>query len=394
MTDTKPLVIHIITRMEPGGSTQNTLDSALYQTRYYNVLVLSGSQPRGLNTEGLKIEVIPELKREISFLNDFKAFLRIYKILKSTAPQVVHTHTSKAGILGRWAAWLYNKQNHSQKIITIHTPHGHVFYGYFGKIKTLCFLIIERLTSKITDYFIALTQGEMEESLKYGIGKKEKWEVIHSGIKLQSADYSDIRKELNIESEEIVVGTVSRLEPVKGVEYFIKAAHELEKRKLDKKLKYLIVGDGSLRQNLENLSKSMGIRDKIIFSGFQDDVYKFLSVMKIYVQPSMNEAMGRTIIQAQFMRLPVVASKVCGIPNVIRNNWTGILVESGNPKAIADAIEIFVKDERKRNLVGEAARKWVLEKDFTGYPKFSTESMNIRLKHFYAKILLARGKHA
>jgi glycosyltransferase involved in cell wall biosynthesis len=381
--------------MEPGGSTQNTLDSALYQTRYYNVLVLSGPFENSLPCEkDVQVEIIPELKREISFIEDFKAFLRIYKIIKSTSPQVVHTHTSKAGILGRWAVWLHNRQNYSKKIITIHTPHGHVFYGYFGKIKTLFFLMIEKLTSRITDYFVALTPSEMEESLKYGIGKKEKWQVIHSGIKFQSGSYSNARKEFNIEPEEIVLGTISRLEPVKGIEYFIKAANELEKRKTDKKLKYIIMGDGSLRQSLENLSESLGIGNKIIFLGFQEDVYKFLSIMNIYIQPSMNEAMGRTIIQAQFMRLPVIASKVCGIPDAMKDNFTGILVEPGNAKAIADAVEIFVKDDRKRNSAGDAARKWVLEKDFTGYPKFSAESMNIKLKNFYTKILLTGEKHA
>lgn len=395
----KPLIIHVITRLEPGGSTQNTLDSAVYQSRYYDVLVLSGpfenstSQPRrlpqpaGFETGGIKIEIIPELKREISFIDDFKAFRRICRIIKSANPRMVHTHTSKAGMLGRWAVWFCNRRNNGKKIISVHTPHGHVFYGYFGKIKTILFLLLERLSAKITDYFIALTEGEMQESIYFGIGKAEKWQVVHSGIKFQPAEHSDARKQLKIEKDEIVIGTVSRLEPVKGVEYFIRAAEILAKRQAEKKLRFLIVGDGKLKTGLEALAGSAGIADKIIFAGFQEDVYKFLSIMNLYVQPSLNEAMGRTVIQAQFMKIPVIASRVCGIPWVLEDGRTGILVQPADAESIADAAEILLKDENKRTVMANSARKWVMEKDFTGYPKFSLESMNIRLKNFYNKIL-------
>jgi glycosyltransferase involved in cell wall biosynthesis len=245
----------------------------------------------------------------------------------------------------------------------------------------------ERLAARATDYFIALTEGERRESIARGLGPPDKWRVIHSGVRFDAKPREGARERLKIAAEEIVIAVVARLEPVKGVEYFIRAAAELSKRGLNKRVRCLVVGDGSLKAELLGLADALGL-EKIIFAGFQRDVFEYLSAADIYVQPSLNEAMGRTVLEAQYMKLPVIASRVCGLPDVLKEGLTGLLVPPGDPAALAAALETLITDAKLRAGMGEAARRWVLEKDFTGYTRFSAESMNIQLKKFYNNILI------
>lgn len=159
-------------------------------------------------------------------------------------------------------------------------------------------------------------------------------------------------------------------------------------KKLPKKIRFLIVGDGKLKDKLIKLSRDKGLADDIIFTGFKDDVYKCMAAMDIYVQPSLNEAMGRTIIQAQYMRLPVIASKVCGIVDLIENGKNGFLIAPKDYRALANAAEVLALDDSKRRQMGENAKKFILEKDYTGYTKYSEQSMNIKLRDFYNKVLV------
>lgn len=393
----KDLLIHIITRLEPGGSAQNVIDSVVYQARERRVLLIAGPY-RGAGTlpmdllENAEYTEVPELVRNISPLKDLKALFRLKKLIEERRPAIVHTHTSKAGILGRLAAWLANRGIPDRKAVIVHTPHGHVFYGYFGPVRTFVFKGIERLAARITDHFIALTEGEMKESIAGGLGKPDKWEIIHSGLRFKNQPCQNAKKDLGIEKEELVIAVVARLEPVKGVEYFIRAAAELLNRGTGKKLRFLVVGDGALRGRLEALAAKLGTAGRTLFAGFQRDVYKYLAASDIYVQPSLNEAMGRTVLEAQYMKLPVVASAVCGLPDAVRDGVTGLLVPPADPQALAGAVEALIRDDQLRCRMREAARRSVLEKDFTGYPRFSAESMNIQLKKFYNKVLAQHGR--
>jgi glycosyltransferase involved in cell wall biosynthesis len=389
------LILHIITRLEPGGSAQNVIDSAVYQARDYKVVLAAGPHK---GKEQLALDLpenaqyleIKDLVREISPLKDLRAFLELRKVISTLKPAIVHTHAAKAGILGRWAAWLYNRGAGSRRAIIVHTPHGHVFYGYFGPFKTSVFKLAERLTARVTDRFIALTEGERRESVEQGLGPAARWTVIHSGVRFDNRNYEHAKRDLDIAKDETVIAVVARLEPVKGVEYFIRAAALLQHRNPDNKLRYLVVGDGSLNTRLLNLADDLGLSGKIIFAGFQRDIFKYLAAADIYVQPSLNEGMGRTVLEAQYMKLPVVASNVCGLPDAVKDGVTGLLVPPGDPGALAAALETLLKDGGLRYRMGEAARRRVLEKDFTGYTRFSAESMNIQLKKFYNGLLAQR----
>ncbi|MFA6434150.1 MAG: glycosyltransferase family 4 protein [Elusimicrobiales bacterium] len=387
-------VVHIITRLEPGGSTRNVIDSAGYQAADREVVVITGPYNGKGRTapeppKNARYLELPRLVREISPLNDLRTLLELKKVLSALRPAIIHTHTAKAGILGRWAAWLYNLGKKKERAVVIHTPHGHVFYGYFGPFKTFIFALAERLTARVTDHFIALTEGERSESIAHGLGPAAKWVVIHSGVRFDDRELTRAGRDPAMAGDELTITVVARLEPVKGVEYFIRAAAELLKSRPKKKLRYLVVGDGPLLGGLKALAAALGV-EKIVFAGFQQDVFPCLAASDIYVQPSLNEAMCRAVLEAQYMGLPVVASQVCGLRDTVKEGRTGLLAPPGDARALALALEKLIDNADLRSSLGKAARLGVLEKDFTGYPRFSTESMNIRLQNFYNKAL---GRH-
>jgi len=397
-------ILHIITRLDKGGSAE----TVVYICEYFNkkegyeiVLVYGGEIKVNLSCKNYYIK---ELKRKISLVNDIIAFLKIYKIIKKEKPDIIHTLSSKAGIIGRWAAWLarINKLQVTSKKI-IHTPHGHIFYGYYGKLKTFLFLFLERITAKITDKLIALTEGEKNESLSFGVGKEQQWVIIPSGIdynlelkvsnKLRDLSRnlrdSELKEKLGISKNSIVIGTVARLEPIKGIRYLVDAAKiilSLPSSYLLPSSYFLIVGDGSERKFLEEKVEKLGLKDKFIFTGMRDDVAELMSIMDIYVQPSINEGMGKTIVLAELLGKPVVATNVQGIPSVIINNETGILVPPKDPQKLAEVIVKLINDENLRTKMGENAKKWVY-KIVDGYPQFSIERMLFLLENLYKMLV-------
>jgi glycosyltransferase involved in cell wall biosynthesis len=397
-------ILHIITRLDKGGSAE----TVVYICEYFNkkegyeiVLVYGGETKVNLSCKNYYIK---ELKRKISLVNDIIAFLKIYKIIKKEKPDIIHTHSSKAGIIGRLAAWLVRKINYKLKFFRIiHTPHGHIFYGYYGKLKTLLFLFLERLTAKITDKLVALTEGEKNESLSFGVGKEQQWVIIPCGIdynlelkvsnKLRDLSRnlrdSELKEKLGISKNSIVVGTVARLEPIKGIRYLVDAAKiilSLPSSYLLPSIYFIIVGDGSERKFLEEKVEKLGLKDKFIFTGMRDDVAELMSIMDIYVQPSINEGMGKTIVLAELLGKPVVATNVQGIPSVVINNETGILVPPKDPQKLAEAIVKLINDKDLRIKMGENAKKWVY-KIVDEYPQFSQQRMLFLLENLYKMLV-------
>lgn len=395
-------IIHIITRLDKGGSAENVLTTCEYfafkktpvKNDYEIILIYGGQQKLQIIDHKLQIKnyYIKELQRSISPKNDFIAFIKIFNIIKKEKPDIVHTHSSKAGILGRWATFLYNcklqiSDYKLRKAKIIHTPHGHIFYGYYNKFITTIFILIEKVTSIFTDKLVALTVGEKNESLAFGVGKPNQWVIIHSGIdyRLQITDYKfkKIKDEFNIKDNDLVIGTVARLEPIKGVEYFIDAVKIITDHKLQiTNLKFIIVGDGNESEKLKVKSEKLKINDKVIFTGMREDVVDIMSIMDIYVQPSVNEGMGKTIIMASMLGKPIVATKVQGIPSVIIDNKTGLLVPSKNSKKLAEAIIKLIKNKNLRLQMGQNAKIFV-NQIIDGYPKFSIERMIYLLEKLY-----------
>lgn len=380
-------VLHIITRQDKGGSAENTLLTVLgLNKEKYDVTLIKGStlesdmsgEERSANEKDLKraedsgvnIITVDELVRRISPLNDLKAFIKLFSIIKKGKYHIIHTHTSKAGILGRWAAWLCRFGKLTKTPVIIHTPHGHIFYGYYGKFVTWIFKIIERITGLITDRIITLTDKEKQEHIDFKIAPPEKFVTIHSGVEIKRfleitpEDTKGIKKELNISDGYLVVGTVGRLVEVKGHKYFIQAAHKiinsLQSSVLSlqsyKGIKFIIVGDGPLMSDLKNEANSLGILDSVIFTGWRNDVPAIISAFDIFVLPSLNEGMGKVLVEAMLLRKPIVASSVGGIPDLIRDGENGILINSASSNELAEAILELLKSEEKRKKMGEKGR--------------------------------------
>jgi len=374
-------VVHIITRLEPGGSSENTVSSAAWQAGRGMEVTLVHGPGRGSLPVPVAVSTIelPELAREISPLRDLRAYAALRRIFRELKPDIVHTHTSKAGFLGRLAA-----AGCGAKVV--HTPHGHLLYGYYDIPGTRLFLAAEKFAARFTDGFIALTEGEKRESTAAGIGRPEQWAVVHGGVDLPESPARVPRKELGVPEGRLVIGTAARLEPVKGVEYFVKAAGALKKILGPMNPFFLIVGDGAECSRLYGLARTAGIMDDCLFAGFQKDVLPYLSVMDIYVQPSLNEAMGRTVLQAQHMGLPVVASRVCGIPDVVREGETAVLVKAGSPEQIAAAVARLARDGELRAAMGRAASAFARERDAAGRARFGCEAMNAAILEFYGRL--------
>ena len=378
-------IIYIITRIDRGGSSENIVDicNRLYNDGIDVSLIYGGDTVRDFK---FKSFYIFEMKREINFKNDLKSFFKIFEILKSEKPDIVHTHTSKAGIIGRWASFIY-KIFYNRKLRIIHTPHGHIFYGYFGFIKTSFFIFLEILTSFITDKLIALTENEKKESIDYGLGNKNKWVVIPSGIDYKlNLSQNDIRKEFNIKPDEIVIGSVARLEMVKGVEYFVRSYKYLRNILNIKGIKldfcYLIVGDGSEFDYLKEICKDDGSINNIIFTGWRNDVYDIINTMDIYVQPSLNEGMGRTVVIAELFSKPIVASSVCGLKDLVIYGYNGYLVEPRNSLDIAMKLYNLILDKEKIKIFGKNSFE-IVNKESDGFKYYSFEREYFLLRKLY-----------
>lgn len=387
----KMRILHIITRLDKGGSAENTLQTVAHLGPERSFLLTGktydpeGNIKRFIEEKKINCIIFPELVREISFFCDVQAFIKIFLYIKKNKFDIVHTHSSKAGMLGRWAAWMAGTKT------IIHTPHGHVFYGYFGKLKSSLFVFFEKITAFITDKIITLTEKGIKDHVKFGIAPREKFIAIPSGINTRDFKEQifipDKKRELGILEDKIVVGTVSRLDPIKGNKYFIKAIKEIKNKRADvlKNAVFLIVGDGTEGNKLRRLVKEYNIDNKVIFTGMRDDVSLIFPIIDIFVLSSLMEGMGKVLLQAMMQAKPIVATNVGGIPDIVKSGENGILVPPKNPVAIADACIKLLEDAGRRKEMGEAGKRFVSEV-IDGYPRFSVELMLKKLMSLYHRL--------
>ncbi len=348
-------VLHIITRLDPGGSSTNTIEtvSRLDRSRF-DVFLISGCtvDPDGsiaslLNNRGVNHLFMPELQREISPVKDFAAFFRLHRFIKAQNFDVVHTHSSKAGILGRWAAkWAGVR-------CIVHTPHGHIFYGYFGRIKTRIFIWTERAAAIITDRIITLTERGKTEHVELKIAPAQKFVTISSGIDI-NAQVGPDPVPFVVPPGELIFGSVARLDPVKGTKYLLDAMALVVKQCPQSHL--FLVGDGSEAEKLRLQCVQLGIADKVTFTGFQKQPEIFIRVMDVFVLASLNEGMGRVILEAMVQGKPVIATKVGGVPELIEDGQNGLIVAPGDADALASAMIRIGKDRVLREAMGGRAR--------------------------------------
>ena len=355
-------VLHIITRLDPGGSSTNTIETAARLDRgRFDVFLISGRtvDPDGsiealLKAKKIRYAFFPDLQRALHPWKDLLAFVQIYNFLKNNRFDIIHTHSSKAGILGRWAGKFAGVP------VIVHTPHGHVFYGYFGKIQTAIFILLERCTALVTGRIITLTDRGKQEHIDLKIAPADKFVTIYSGIDLAMAGPpthtfgGDSYEKFSIPKDRFIFGCVARLDPIKGISYLIEAMAEVVKQRPSSHL--LLVGDGSERETLQHRCEALGLKDHVSFAGFQKEPGPFMDVMDVFVLASINEGMGRVILEAMARGKPVIATRVGGVPEIVEEGQTGLLVPAADAAALADAMLKMAGDRGSLEHMGRRAR--------------------------------------
>ena len=384
-------VLHIITRLIRGGAEHNTLLTVIGLERLgYDVSLAAGPSDewegdieKDVRQAGVKLRLLHNLGREVSPWNDLLTLLKLYFYIKKERFDVVHTHVSKAGILGRWAAKLAGVP------VIVHTTHGNIFHGYFNPFFTRFFILIQKLTALITDKMITLTQLEQQQWLEQGIGKSIPYTAIGDGIDLKrfnpenlQMSRSEIRKNLGLSVNDFVIGTVARIVPIKGHEYLIRSASNVIKE--IPRAKFLIVGDGPIRKEMEELTVQLGLEGQVTFLGVRKDVPELLSIMDLFVLPSLNEGMGMSLVEAMAMGLPVIATQVGGVPEVVTDGKTGILVPAQDSTALAKAIVRLAKDAKLARELAQAGHE-------RAHSAFGAEAMVDRISAVYQELLTAEG---
>jgi glycosyltransferase involved in cell wall biosynthesis len=334
-------VLHVITRLTLGGSAENTMASmaALARAGYEGPLAvgLAGSDPASLDDarrRGVALLDVRGLGREVG-PRDAAALAQLVRLMRGTRPALVHTHTSKAGFLGRLAARL------ARVPAVIHQPHGHIFYGYYGPRRTAFYITLERLAARWTDRIVTLTERGTEEHLARGIGRRPQYRTVPSGVPTaelrgRAPARGAARRALGLADDDFVVGGLGRLVPVKGFDLLVAALPALAASVPSARV--LLVGEGPERAALEAQAAALGVGERLRVTGATDDVAHCLAACDVLAAPSRNEGMGRALVEAMALGVPVVGAEVGGIPVVVEDRECGRLVPADDVRALGEAL--------------------------------------------------------
>ena len=383
-------ILHIITRMIVGGAQENTMyTAALLDKSRFQVEVICGPQTgsEGSLIEearnlGVKITIVPELLREVNPLKDLIALIKLYSIIKHNQYALVHTHSSKAGILGRIAAKLAGTP------VILHTVHGWSFHDYMPLFKKEMYIFLERLTARFCQRIIVVSMVDQQKGLINKIGKPEQYQLIRSAIPLDQFQPKaklkpQIHLQLGVPIDAPIVGTISRLSPQKNPLEWVKIASHIS----DKfpRAYFVIIGDGPLHNEVVDLLRAEGIASKTILTGLRRDVGEFLNAFDIILLTSLWEGLPRVIPEAMSVGIPVVAYAVDGIAEVIQPNHNGILCEPHNLEQAANACIELLQDEKMRQSLRKAGRQTALN-------HFDLQKMIAELEQLYkASLNIHRG---
>ncbi len=398
MPDRPLKVVRIIARLNIGGPARHVLIlcEGLDRFEFSSLLVhgMTGEREGNLHDEIRARHVhaaqVPELGRRVRPWSDLRALLRLVRLLFVEAPDVVHTHTAKAGTLGRLAAFVYNAaRRRSRRCLVVHTFHGHVFAGYFvGPVET-AIRLAERLLAKATDVVVSISESQKRELTSvHRIADSDKVRVIPLGLELQSLlrlepGASTLHTNAGWGMGDLVFGFVGRLVPIKDVVTLLEAFAGVIKQVPIARL--LIVGDGPLRAELEEQARCLGIAEQVCFAGWQPslpDVYRAIDVLML---TSRNEGTPVAIIEAMAAALPVIATDVGGISDVVADGHTGLLAPAGDSEALSDAMVRLATTPQERHELGSAGREVVRA-------RFSAERLVADVSALYRNEL--RRKHS
>jgi len=378
-------IVHIITRLILGGAQENTLITCkLLAERGHDVTLITGPAlgPEGelfnqTKNQKYKVKIIDRLRRQIHPFNDLISYRQIKKLLLELKPDIVHTHSAKAGILGRFAA---------HKLKTVHTIHGLAFHPYQSSWINNFYIAIEKAAAKRTDFFISVADAMTNQTLAAGIGRPEQFVTAYSAIDeddflkpLGQEQKKEFRRKYGIPDNAVVLVIIARLFMLKGHEYIIESAKELSKR-FDNAV-WLFVGDGNLAEHYKQQVQNLGLSDKIKFTGLLPPSQIPLAIQSsdILVHCSLREGLARTLPQAMLCGKPAVSFDVDGAREVVNEN-TGRLIEPKNVEQLIKACAELIEDKGLRDKLGTAGLESVMK-------KFAPETMVDTIEDVYRRLL-------
>jgi glycosyltransferase involved in cell wall biosynthesis len=395
-----PKVLRIINRFNLGGPTYNVAYLSKFMEPQYQTILVGGEKDETedssqfiLDKLGLKPIIIQEMKREIDIKNDRIAYLKIRQLIREHKPDIVHTHASKAGTIGRLAAWAENVP------VIIHTFHGHVFHSYFGKLKTLFYKNIERFLALISTRIIAISEIQKNElSEIHKIYTRDKIEVIPLGFDLNKFQENTLekrnlfREKYKLNQHTVAIGIIGRLVPVKNHELFLNAISFLQQTSKIK-FKAFIIGDGELRKQLENSAKEKQLEFEtpekenqnaiVVFTSWIKEVDVALSGLDIVALTSFNEGTPVSLIEAQAAGKPIVSTNVGGIENVVIKNRTALLSDIDKPESFFSNLKTLTEDENLRKEMAAIGWQHVFE-------KFHYNRLVKDMQNLYEKLLVKK----
>jgi len=365
----RPLrVLHVITRLIVGGAQENTLLTAIGQRRLeMEVALVAGPDPGpegdlhdAARRGGIELHLLPRLIRPIRPLNDLIALFQLYRFIKRGRYDVVHTHSSKAGILGRIAARMAGVET------VVHTLHGLVFHPYQAAWKNALYIRLKRIAAPLSDAIIGVSQKTIDGALAAGIGTPAQYVKIFSGMELETflevrITTGEAKRRLSIPETAPVVGKIARLFPLKGHHDFLEAAARIAAAAPE--CRFLLVGDGILRRELEEKARTLGIGDRMVFAGLvpPEEVASYIQAMDVVVHTSLREGIARVIPQAGAVGKPVVTYELDGAPEVVREGVSGFLVPPGDFEGIARKALELLRDPILREEMGLRGRAFAAE---------------------------------
>jgi glycosyltransferase involved in cell wall biosynthesis len=392
LSNKKIKVLRIINRFNIGGPTYNATFLTRFLSDDFETLLIGGLPEKGesdslhiLEEYGVEPILLPEMKRKPNFFSDRKALRRIKEIIAEYKPDIVHTHASKAGALGRKAAL-------DMKVpVVVHTFHGHVFHSYFGKVKTELYKFIERKLAQKSTGIIAISDLQKKELVNtYQIAHESKVNVIPLGFDLEkfnrnlSEKRKIVRDKFQINEGQIAIAIIGRLAPIKNHSLFLESV-DLLHGQTEKKLVFFIVGDGELRDVIAQKVSELTIKGvDIRMTSWIKDINEFNAGMDIICLTSNNEGTPVSIIEAQASQVPVVSTNVGGVGNVMLDNETGFVVPKNNARIFADKLLVLIENEALRKDMGQ--KGWAFVKE-----RFHFERLVKDMEHYYKRLLSTIG---
>jgi glycosyltransferase involved in cell wall biosynthesis len=380
-------VLHVITRLTLGGSSENTIAQVVSLTRAgYDCSLAVGLAESETDSvadarrRGCAIVDVPALGRELAPFRDVAVLRHLWRLLRARRPAIVHTHSSKAGFIGRLAARLAGVP------IVIHQPHGHIFYGYFGAARTGLYLGLERLAARWCDRIIALTDHGIDEHLLRGVGRRAQYVAVPSGvptaeIRARAPGRAAARARLGVGPDDLVILGVGRLVAIKGFDLLVDALARV--RAELPAAHVVLVGDGPQRHRLAARAAEIGVADRVRFVGPSRDVPAYLAAADVLVAPSRNEGMGRVLVEAMALGVPVIGAAAGGIPSVVGRDESGRVIPVDDVGALAGALAELGRDAALRAKLGEAGRARA--------EQFSLAEAERRLLDLYAGLVRDAG---